>query len=106
VAPVEQNFRFNSDVIFISVSVDVSKDLWLKSIETKQYTQPDSDKVINLHTGGVGSRHPIIKHYNIAGYPRPLLIGKDGRIFCSDYPTLRKFEGLISQINCALSQKR
>jgi hypothetical protein len=46
--------------------------------------------------------HPVIKHYQVTGYPRPLLIDKDGRIFSAAASDLRDREKLKSLLNEAL----
>lgn len=78
VSKVEQQFEKNPDVVFISVSVDRTKEKWLNGLRSGAYT---SSKVLNVYTGGQGSLHPVIKHYGITAYPRPFLIDKKGKIY-------------------------
>lgn len=106
---VEPAFRGNKDVVFISVSIDRSRNVWLKSVygadgKGGMYTSPE---VINLYTSGQGSQHEVIEKYQIGGYPRPLLIGKDGRIYSADSRTLRDggAEALEREILEALTEK-
>lgn len=73
---VEKHFENNNDIVFISVCIDVSKSQWLKSIEGGKYTGKD---VVNLYTGGLGSNFPLIRHYNIIGYPHQIIIDKFGK---------------------------
>ncbi|MBB5438505.1 thiol-disulfide isomerase/thioredoxin [Pedobacter sp. AK017] len=104
--PLEHKYRNNNEVVFVTVSIDKTKYLWKKSIADGKYTGPSvSQNVISLYTGGQGYNHEIIKHYGIQSYPRPLLIGKDGKIFSSDYPVLRNAKGLEDQIDQALKQQ-
>jgi|GEM_PF-1708627 len=91
VSKVEPAFRGNKDVVFISVSIDRSRNAWLKSVYGADkkggvYTSPE---VVNLYTSGQGSQHEVISNYQIGGYPRPLLIGRDGRIYSADARILR-----------------
>lgn len=73
-------FKGNSDMVFMTISIDKDWERWRKSVAGGVYTAPGS---INLFTDGKGSSHPIIKHYDIYGYPHPLLIDKEGKIYRS-----------------------
>ena len=78
---VKNLFKHNSEVVFVSISIDTDKNKWIKSINLGKYTTPD---VINLYTNGEGMNHPIIRHYNIIGYPHQLLVDKQGKIYRSN----------------------
>lgn len=100
---VEEKFSGNKDIVFISVSIDADRDHWLKSIATGNYT---STKVVNLYTAGEGSHHAIIRQLGVKSYPRPLIIGRDGRIFSKNMDELRfSSETLSSTIRKALDDK-
>jgi len=92
---VEEKYIKNPDVVFITISVDESKEKWLKSITEGQYT---SDKVINLYTNGESDKHEMIRFYNIPGYPQPLLIDRKGNIAKFKDPSLRNKVGLTKAI--------
>lgn len=77
IRPVQEHFRGKQDIVFISISVDRSKAAWLSSVASGKYTSADH---VNLRTGNMGSNHPLITEYNIAGYPSPMLIDGTGRI--------------------------
>lgn len=77
-APLKEKFQNNSDVIFLTVSVDEDMQEWVKGVKSGLYT---SETSVNLYTNGEGREHPIILHYGITGYPRPMIIDRDGRIF-------------------------
>lgn len=98
----EEHFRDNKDVVFITISVDGIKDKWMKSVKEGYYTGNES---INLYTAGLGREHPVIKHYFVSGYPRPLLIGRSGKIVSKNHKELRGggTAGLISTIEKVLS---
>ncbi|EOR96277.1 hypothetical protein ADIARSV_0512 [Arcticibacter svalbardensis MN12-7] len=83
---VEEHFKDRRDVVFISVSIDRSKAVWLKSLDSKMYT---SDHAINLYTGGRGTKDPVIAHYKVSSCPWTLLIDKNGKIFSNRYSDLR-----------------
>lgn len=92
---VEEAFE-NEDVVFVSLSVDRKKDIWLKSIdptvETKEidklrYTHYTTPTTVYLYTGGTGSNNDFIQTYVPTGaFPHLLLIGKDGKVFSADVP--------------------
>lgn len=65
------------DILFVSVSVDEKKDVWLQSVAQGIYTHQD---FINLYTNGKGEEHPLIKRYNINAYPRLMILGKGNKL--------------------------
>ncbi|SEO09290.1 Thiol-disulfide isomerase or thioredoxin [Mucilaginibacter gossypiicola] len=65
------------NVVFISVSVDKSKDRWISAIRKKEFV---TDYSINLFTEGKALNHPLAKHYNINSCPTLLLIDSAGKI--------------------------
>lgn len=95
--PLIEHYKTNPNIQFISISIDgyKNKDLWIKSLNSKIYTD---DSEVNLLTDGKNSE--IIKHYNITGYPRLIVIGKDGRMITTSPPNPRTkivdFEKLIA----------
>jgi hypothetical protein len=92
---VVPSFKDNPDVVFISICVDKSRTMWLNSVRSGLYTHPGS---IDLYTEGLGDSHPFMKHYNFQGFPRLMLIGKDGKIFSSNMPRgAADMVGLIKQ---------
>ncbi|MDB5143394.1 MAG: hypothetical protein JWQ66_2107 [Mucilaginibacter sp.] len=64
-------------VVFLSVSIDTHKDVWLQSVKDGVYT---SEYNLNLYTNGDGKHHAIIDHYGISAFPTLILIGKDGKL--------------------------
>ncbi len=63
---VKLHFKGDSNVVFVSISIDENKDIWLKNIIQKK--NGDSHN-IDIYTGGKGSSHEVIKRYGVAGYP-------------------------------------
>lgn len=91
-------FKDNPDVIYISVCVDKSKEQWISSLQTGDYT---NKKSINLFTEGKGLNHPFIKNYLFDSFPQIMLIDKSGNIFS---PILPRFPNeMIEVIKNALS---
>ena len=96
---VEKIYENNSDVVFITVSIDQCKEEWLKSVNSGNYT---SLKAINLFTNGEGTKNELIRYYNIVKYPRQMLIGRNGEIIKSVGNELRRTEKLTAEIQKAL----
>lgn len=94
VQPAKEMFKKDSNVVFMSISMDTNKKEWLESILSQEYTSPDA---INLLTEGKGFHHELIKYYNIAGAPFPLLIDQSGKIY-SFGSSIRSKEELIMRI--------
>lgn len=73
---VEEYFS-GKPVIFVTISLDKTKKLWVSTVKSKTYT---SDQSINLFTNGKGFDHPIINYYKVDGCPTYILIDKKGRL--------------------------
>jgi hypothetical protein len=98
VSKVETSFHNNPNVVFITINTDKERGDWIEALREGIYT---SSKAINLNTGG--NDHPIIKNYRAWSAPRPILIGKDGKIFSNDTSELRRSVAKLGQaINDAL----
>ncbi|WP_159478078.1 peroxiredoxin [Dyadobacter sp. 3J3] len=72
----EEHFE-GKDIVFVTISGDLGKPLWLRSVKSGTYV---SDKSVNLFTEGKGFKHPAISHYNFESYPSLLLIDRNGKI--------------------------
>jgi cytochrome oxidase Cu insertion factor (SCO1/SenC/PrrC family) len=96
---VEEEYKNNPDIKFVTINIDINRNTWLKSVASGRYT---SSHAINLFTDGSGTDHPVIKHYQVTGYPRPLLIDRSGRIFSAAASELRDREKLKSLLSEAL----
>ncbi|NLU90843.1 peroxiredoxin family protein [Chitinophaga sp. Ak27] len=83
IEPVYQEFRNHPNVAFVSITIDSSKALFLESVASGIYTHKGG---VNLYTNGEGMEHAIIKYYGITGYPKLIIIGKDGNIVDGDPP--------------------
>lgn len=92
VSKAEDYFRNNDNVVFITVGIEKDREFWKKAVASDKYTNREA---INLFTGELGMKHPIVKHYNIQACPKPMLIGQDGKII-----TVNSFElGAGSPVN-------
>ena len=94
----------NRGVIFMTISIDKSRDIWLRSLAGNIYSTP-SKQAVNLYTGGKGEKHPVIFNYGItAGYPVQVLIDKNGKMLAPPtLPHIDQGQDLIAKINAALN---
>ena len=95
VTDVEEIFKDDPNIVFITICTDKEKAKWLGSLTAGKNT---SNKAINLYTNGEGNAHEIIKFYNITGYPRPMIIDRKGQLFNIKNSDLRNKEGLIREL--------
>jgi len=95
-APVEETFRTDTTVVFISINVD-KRVQWLKEVNRGNYTSPHC---VNLNTGDAGITHPVIKDYDVSIFPRPWLISKTGKIISSRAgdPEFKSIQRLVALI--------
>jgi peroxiredoxin len=92
------------DIVFVSISVDKDKSRWKKSVEDEVYSTKDE---INLYTGGMGYKHPLIKFHGIGSYPTIHIIDRKGNILDTAPPkptTKESMLVLLSRLRLALSQ--
>lgn len=78
---IKDRFKQNEDVVFLSISIDATKQKWETGLKTGLYTIPGQ---IHLKTQGAGQSDPFIMHYNIHGYPYLMVIGKNGKILSAN----------------------
>ncbi len=84
--PIIHAYRDNTNIVFLTVNIDDTRERWLASVKGGEYTSPES---INLYTNGEAGNHPIINRYKINSYPRPILIDKQGKIISTSNFDLR-----------------
>ncbi len=80
--PAYEKLKQDTNIVFLSISIDKDKDVWLKSLKSGSYTLPKS---INLYTGGMGAKNPVIDYYQVTSYPHLLVIDKKGTTFSNSY---------------------
>lgn len=95
---LEAEYHDNPDMVFMSVSTDAEKDhqKWLDTVAAENLGG------VQLF-GGDRATVDILDPYKIAGIPRFLLVGKDGRIISDDAPPASSLE-IRSVLNAALAQ--
>lgn len=98
---VEQDYKNNDRVVFISISADANKSTWEKAVHSQLYTSPEA---VNLYKA---TSSPVIRQFSVMAYPHPLLIDKNGMIFSDSEIELRGHgvSGLENKINQALTTK-
>lgn len=96
-APLEEHFQDDPNIVFIAISIDKNKETWIDAVNSHKYTS--ADYAVNLYTGGAGSSHPAIGHYYITGYPHVILINQKGEVERSDLfnRTYEEITEIISQ---------
>lgn len=101
---IEDKMSADTNMVFLTISIDRNKNNWRQSVKGGEYT---SDKAVNLYTDGEGPLHTVIDHYKVQGYPRPMLIDRDGRVFTDKDTDLRSngLAELEKQIHKAMNSK-
>lgn len=72
---VENHFVNDSNIVFLSISIDKNKEQWIKSVGQKKYT---SGNGLQLYTGGEGSQHDVIRKFLVESYPTLEIIDQHG----------------------------
>lgn len=77
---IVDDYKSDSDVIVLSLSLDSKREIWLKSKKSDIYSP---NEVIQLWTGyeGKSSDHPYLAYFNITSAPQLQLIDQEGRLF-------------------------
>jgi len=101
---IEPIFNRDTNFVFLSICVDPAKSTWLQSLRRWIYSTPDR---INLFTNQRGMEDPLIKYYDIFGYPTLMMIDKKGNLSSARLPDPRtnKGEPLIKAIRDAMALK-
>ncbi|MCF6402114.1 metallophosphoesterase [Chitinophaga filiformis] len=81
---IENLFEEDTNVVFLSVSIDEAKDQWQKSIRQKKYTTGNGK---SLYTGGEGSKHDIVSNLGVESYPSIFVMNDRGKLI-PHYPKL------------------
>ncbi|GAA4906180.1 TlpA disulfide reductase family protein [Mucilaginibacter defluvii] len=82
---VEDHYKGNDKIKFLTVCIDVEKAKWIKGLKQGIYT---SEMATNLYTAGMGSQHPITQQLKVISYPNPIVIDKEGKILNNSYDQL------------------
>jgi hypothetical protein len=98
--PLRDKYKTNPNIVFVSINVDYSKKVWEAGLAKGIYSSPQE---LNLHTNGLGYRHPMLDFYNYYSFPQLLLIDKNSKIINSspvratDKKSLLELDSLIQK---------
>lgn len=99
---LQEQFKNNSKVVFLNVSVDPDKTQWQKSITEGKYVPKGG---VQLYTGGLGKAHEAIQDFHVTNFPTIRLYDHNGRIAIDEInPFATKFS--IKQMNAAIEGNR
>jgi len=84
---IAQHFKGRAFSI-ISISIDIEKNMWLKSVREGKYSSIDN---MNVYTNGLGDKHSVIADYFVDSYPTLILIDKNSKIM--DNPVDPRIDG-------------
>lgn len=93
---MEDKYRDHPEVVFVSICIDVSREKWMRSLYSEQYSNVKGAE--NWYTGGTGGQHPLLKQYGINSFPTVMILDRDGRIARIDDSELYDAPGLQSAI--------
>lgn len=96
---VEDYYKSNLNIIFLSISADDEFGKWKKSLQTGKYANIDNP---NYFVGRYGFSHPFFKLIKSNVFPSALLIDSTGHIVHLNTMDLFQKESLIKEINYLL----
>lgn len=104
--PAEAYFKNDTSVVFVSICADQEREEWLAALASGLYTTTSQYNVINLYTAGQGFGHPVLKYYDIHGYPCPIILDRKGRI--ANFDEYNKYSSqpaaLINDLKAAMDR--
>ena len=89
---VEEALKGDTNVVFLSLSIDKNKSKWLKSIDpntkiNNAYTHFTTGGTKYFYTDGTGGQNEFVKRYNTTqSYPCIMVIGKNGKLYTANPP--------------------
>jgi thiol-disulfide isomerase/thioredoxin len=87
---IEDEFKGDTNVVFLSISADKERAKWIKSISEKKYT---TGNAINLYTNGNGFDDYTLRALAISSYPYIYLLDQESKIIENPLPDPRKDNG-------------
>lgn len=99
---LEEEFKENNKVVFLSICVDKYKEQWSKSVCSDEYT---SKRAVNVYTNGLESNHPIVKDNEIFGYPFLILLDRGLKVHAFNSKPLYENQSLQKEINHLLNAR-
>lgn len=99
--PIIARYAADSRVVFLSINVDKHKERWVSAVASGKYVSPGQ---INTFTNGLGKYHPLVTYYKIIGFPKIMILDRDGRVYDEPIPvpvsaeTNEEFVRLIEEL--------
>lgn len=87
---IENEFKGDTNVVFLSISADKDRAKWAKSISEKKYTTGDG---VHLYTNGNGFDDYTLRALAVSSYPTLFLIDHENKIVENPLPDPRKDNG-------------
>lgn len=87
---IENHFKGDSNIVFLSVSADKDSSIWIRSIQEKKYTTGGG---VNLYTNGKGMDDYISSAFMVSSFPSIYLLDHEYRIVENPLPDPRKDGG-------------
>lgn len=75
---LHEQFKDFSNLVFVNIAVDSSRDQWLNAIANKKIPG------INLYTNGEGVSHDVLRKYAVTQYPTVWLLDPKGKVINTD----------------------
>jgi hypothetical protein len=72
---VEDYFKHDTNIVFVTVSIDQDINVWRESLKSGMYT---GERCVNLYTGGRGLINPLLEYYRVAAFPHPMIFDRGG----------------------------
>jgi thiol-disulfide isomerase/thioredoxin len=103
VSKVEQIYRNNSEVVFITIATMGNRESWKTAVKSRKYTSSHSINLISPQ----GNAYPLNQQFNINSAPHPIVVDRSGHLFNNSASDLRGHgvEGLNKVIAAALASK-
>lgn len=100
---VEEIFKSDTNVVFLSVSIDKNRKIWERSVREAKYT---TGNAINVYTQGEGADHDMVKQFKIAGYPELILLDATGKFVTTEVPDPRSEKGMNELMSLIINESK
>lgn len=75
ISKLKEQLRADTNIVFLSISADRDKEVWLKSVQSGVYT---NNEAINLYTGESSFQHNMLTRFNVRIFPHLQIIDSYG----------------------------
>lgn len=90
--------KYEGSVIFLAINVDYRAKRWADGLARGGYSTHHD---INLWTGELGFKHPMLEDYNFIGFPQLILIDQNGNLITAQAPSMvdkKHFQGELEKL--------